>query len=54
MCSQAELEGATSATYTSSAYYKEHGNLVDRELRHIYLDLEREYRSPSQWAKPTE
>ncbi|KAI0826877.1 hypothetical protein BC628DRAFT_226366 [Trametes gibbosa] len=39
MCSQAELEGAGSTTYASSAYCREHGNFVDRELRHIYLDL---------------
>ncbi|KAI0632188.1 hypothetical protein C8Q77DRAFT_1158853 [Trametes polyzona] len=41
MCSQSELEGATSATYTSSAQYEKHGNMPDRELRHIYLDFER-------------
>lgn len=42
MCSQSELEGATSTTYTSSQQYERHGHMADRELRHIYLDFQRE------------
>ncbi|EIW59592.1 uncharacterized protein TRAVEDRAFT_122355 [Trametes versicolor FP-101664 SS1] len=40
MCSQSELEGATSTTYTSSQQFERHGHMADRELRHIYLDFQ--------------
>ncbi|KAI8986088.1 hypothetical protein BD414DRAFT_416881 [Trametes punicea] len=40
MCTEAELEGSSSATYKATPAYQKHGHKPDRELKHIYLDFQ--------------
>lgn len=42
LCKGEELEGATSDSYQKTLAYERHGRYLgsDRELRHIYLDLQ--------------
>lgn len=41
MCSEEHLEGRYSETYRKTLAYQKHGNLQDRKLNHIYLNLRR-------------